>query len=225
MKPAMRMIALCLGFSVLSVPLTAHATLIDIGVIAIWESTNVDTTINPFGIVNGDMFYMNATYDDASFFNGADGVTASLDPGVNVGASFELIIPTSAGDLVFDHNDHISIGFAPMAQIEFDGTDSTTDPGMFRNFEIHIEFAALGQQFQFDIIFIVGAIEADLFNASQSFNLAAMSGGSDFLQVASCHPVPDCLVVDPPQSVPEPSTLGLLGAGLLGLFMRRKRAA
>ena len=29
----------------------------------------------------------------------------------------------------------------------------------------------------------------------------------------------------PPTGVPEPGTLGLLGAGLLGLFMRRKRVA
>ena len=166
----------------------ASAALIDIVVLGTWESTNVNSTINPMGLSNGDKFVMKSTYDDTTFFNGSEGVTAAVDPTVNPGTSLEVIIPHAAGPpnpIELDHADHTSIGFAPTAQIEFNGTDATIDPGVFRNFEIHVDFSWGGQQFDFDAF--MGAIqeETDLFNESQGFNLAAVGDGSAHLEVVT----------------------------------------
>ncbi len=176
-----------LALSVL-VATTASAAPIDIVVIGTWESTNVSSTINPFGLSNGDRFVMKSTYDDTTLFNGSEGVTAAVDPTVNPGTSFEVVIPHAAGapnPLVFDHTDHTDIGFAPTAQIEFDGTDATTDPGSFRNFEIHVDFNFAGNDMDFDTF--MGAIqpETDLFNISQGGNLAAVGDGAEHLQVVT----------------------------------------
>ena len=126
-------------------PTPTYAAFQNIVVVGTWESANVNTTINPFGWVDGDKYVMKSTYDDTTFFNGAEGVTASIDPGINPGTSFELILPHPDGGppnpLLFAQFDHIDIGFAPTAQIEFGGTDATTNPGVFRNFEFHFEFS------------------------------------------------------------------------------------
>jgi Cys-rich repeat protein len=130
---------------------------------------------------------MKATYDDATFFNGSEGVTATIDPAINAGTSFNVIIPHAAGapnPVLFDHSDHTDIGFAPNAQIEFDGADAGT-PGNFRNFEIHVDFLFAGDAHDFDTF--MGAIqpETDMFNQSQGFNLAAVGAGVDHLDVVT----------------------------------------
>jgi len=40
-----------------------------------------------------DSFTMHATYDDTSFSDGPEGVTAALDPGINLGTMCEVMIP------------------------------------------------------------------------------------------------------------------------------------
>ena len=166
----------------------ASAALIDIVVIGTWENANPSPIVNQFGLMDGDKFVMKSTYDDSTFFNGADGVTASITPGINPGTSFDLIIPHLAGGepnpLLFDHSDHIDIGFAPTAEIEFDGPNAGS-PGNFRNFEIHVEFNFNGDQMEFDTFF--GAIQEETFltNASQGDQLAAISGGADHLAVVT----------------------------------------
>ena len=74
----------------------ASAALIDIVVIGTWESANVNATINPFGFVDDDKFVLKGTYDDTTFFNGSEGVTADIDPNINAGTSFDVIIPHAA---------------------------------------------------------------------------------------------------------------------------------
>ena len=187
----------------------ARAALIEIIVEGQWNTTHASATVNPFGLVVGDTFTMTATYDNLSFFNGPDGVTASLDPGVIPGVSFDIVIPHAAGapnPLVFDQNDHVNIGFAAFAEIEFDGTDATTDPGSFRNFEIHTEFAFGGQSMHLDLFFF-GEPQSAIFNLTQGGLLAAESSGAGHLNV-----------------VPEPSAALLLGLGVAGLAAMRRRS-
>lgn len=166
----------------------ASATLIDIVVLGTWESTNVNPSINKFGFSNGDKFVMKSTYDDTTLFNGSEGVTAAVDPTINAGTSFEVIIPHAAGapnPLEFDHTDHTDIGFAANAEIEFDGSDATTDPGSFRNFEIHVDFSFAGDDMDFDTF--MGAIqpETDMFNISSGGNLAAVGDGAEHLEIVT----------------------------------------
>lgn len=177
-----RLALLCVTTVAFSLP--AQAALIDIVVIGTWESANIDPNINPFGLVNGDKFVMKATYDDTTFFIGvgadAQGVTASIDPTVNPGTSFEVVIPyaSQTQSYTFDHTDHTFIGYAATAQIEFDGASVAT-PGSFRNFETHVDFthAPTGDDIDFDTY--MGAIqpESDLFNITESGNLAAVGTG------------------------------------------------
>jgi hypothetical protein len=168
-----------------ALPSAALAAFVDVVVVGTWENTNVPP-VNVLGLVNGDKFVMKGTYDDTTLFNGPEGVTATIDPTVNAGTSFDLIIPHSAGapnPLVFDHSDHRNIGFAPFAEIEFNGSDATVDPGFFRNFEIHIDFNFGPNAYDFDTF--MGAIQEEtaLFNETQGFNLAAVGTGADHLQV------------------------------------------
>jgi hypothetical protein len=105
---------------------SVDAALIDISVEGTWEVTNSNATINPFGLEDGDKFHVQATYDDTTLFNGDDGVTAALDPSIVMNTMINVVIPHNGpglNPLVFTRADHISIGFAPWAQIEFDGTE------------------------------------------------------------------------------------------------------
>jgi hypothetical protein len=175
---------LALSSVLLAVP--ASAALIDLVVVGIWESANVSPVINKFGFVDGDRFVMKATYNDATLFDGSEGVTATIDPGQVAGTSFQVIIPHAAGapnPLLFDHSDHTDIGFAPYAQIEFTGTHPGMDPGVFRNFEIHVDFSFAGDLHDLDLY--KGAIQevAELYNESQGFNLAATGTGPEHLLV------------------------------------------
>ena len=174
----------------------ASATPIDIVVIGTWESANVDSTINPFGLVDGDRFVMKSTYDDSTLFNDTtgEGVTASIDPGVNAGTSLEVIIPHATMDsmstpnpVILTQADHTDIGFAPTAQIEFDGTDATTDPGAFRNFEIHADFSFGTDQIDLDLYYATDTSQAvsELYNETQGFNIAAAGTGVDHLEVVT----------------------------------------
>ncbi len=164
----------------------ASAALLDIVVVGTWEAAN-NPIVNPFGLAAGDNFVMKATYDDATFFNGQDGVTASIDPAVNPGTSFEVIIPhpgPAPSPLQFDHNDHTDIGFAPTAQIEFDGPDAGT-PGNFRNFEIHVDFIYIGDNMDLDLLKGDIQEETNLINVSEGGNLIAIGGGSNHLAVVT----------------------------------------
>jgi hypothetical protein len=164
----------------------AAGTLIDIVVVATWESANVSPVINKLGFVDGDKFVMRAVYDDTTLFDGTEGVTATIDPTVNAGTSFNVIVPHAAGapnPLLFDHADHTFIGFAPNAQIEFDGTDAVLDPGVFRNFEIHVDFSFAGDLHDFDTFKGPIQTETDMFNESQGYNLAAVGAGADHLAI------------------------------------------
>lgn len=166
----------------------ASAAPIDITVIGTWESTNVSATINPFGLANGDRFVMKSTYDDTTLFNGPEGVTATVDPSVNPGTSLEVVIPHAGpapNPLEFDHSDHTGIGFAPNAEIEFDGTDATTDPGVFRNFEIHVDFGYAGDDMDLDLFKGPVQVESSIFNISQGGNKAATGDGAAHLQVVT----------------------------------------
>lgn len=166
----------------------AAAALVDLVVVGTWDTANANATVNPFGIAVGDRFVMKATYDDTTLFNGPEGVTATIDPTVNAGTSFEVIIPHAAGapnPLLFDHADHNDIGFAPNAEIEFTGTDATTDPGLFRNFEIHTDFSFDGQDMDFDTFFGGAVPETDIFNLSQGGSAAARASGAAHLQVVT----------------------------------------
>jgi len=58
-----------------------------------WEIASLNPTSNPFGILANDSFTMHAAYDDTSFSDGPEGVAASLDPGINLGTMFEVMIP------------------------------------------------------------------------------------------------------------------------------------
>ena len=164
----------------------ASAALIDIVVVGTWEAAN-SALFNPFGLVAGDKFVMKATYDDATFFNGQEGVTASIDPAVNPGTSFEITIPhpgVAPSPLQFDHTDHTDIGFAPTAQIEFDGPNAGT-PGNFRNFEIHVDFNYNGDNMDLDLL--MGDIQEETFltNVSQGGNLVAIGAGANHLAVVT----------------------------------------
>jgi hypothetical protein len=163
----------------------ASAALIDITVVGIWESANVSPIYNKFGLVGGDRFVMRATYDDTTLFDGSEGVTATIDPAVNPGTSFNVIIPHLAGGpnpLLFDHSDHTDIGFAPFVQIEFDGPNAGS-PGNFRNFEIHVDFSFAGDLHDFDTFMGAVQTESDLYNESQGFNLAGVGTGAEHLVV------------------------------------------
>lgn len=165
----------------------ASAALIDIVVIGTWENAHPNPVVNKFGFVVGDKFVMKATYDDATFFSGPEGVTASIDPGINPGTSFEVIIPHAAGapnPLWFDHKDHIDIGFASTAEIEFDGPNPG-NPGNFRNFEIHTEFNFDGDQMEFDEFMSSIEEQTWILNATQAFQRAAVSGGSSHLDIVT----------------------------------------
>lgn len=197
----------CIGFSA-----PGYAALIEISVEGTWESVGVDATVNPFGLVAGDKFMMHAVYDDTTFFNGDEGVTAVIDPAVNPGTRFEVIVPYFDGglqQLVFTHADHSDIGFAPVAQIEFDGSDAATDRGVFRNFEIHVEFLLFGADFDLDL-FWDGLPISDIVNISHGGDLAATGSGVDHLSVM-------------PTPVPVPAAVWLFasGLGLLGWQARR----
>lgn len=196
----------CIGFSA-----PGHAELIEITVEGTWEMADLDPTINPFGWVDGDTFTMLAIYDDTTFFNGDEGVTATIDPGINPGTMLAVILPYIDGgpqQLVFTHEDHIDVGFAPLAQIEFDGPDATSDPGVFRNFEIHVEFSLFGSEFDLDL-FWDGLERSDMFNFTEGA-LAATGSGVDHLMV-----IP----------TPEPSAgLLLLSGSALLLVLGRRRA-
>ena len=188
---------------------TAQATLINIVVQGTWEATNPNAIVNGLLLGDGDTFLFQATYDDATLFNGDDGVTASIDPAINPGTSLTITLPHLAGapnPLVFTHDDHVDIGFAPTAQIEFDGSDAITDPGPFRNFEATIEFSFNGDQYTFDTSFHFIQEETNLNNESEGFQLVAVGAGSDHLEI-----------------IPEPSTGLLFGGGLLGLAARARR--
>ena len=173
-----------LSLPLLSFP--ASAALIDIVVIGTWESTN-NPVINPFGLANGDKFVVKSTYDDATFFNGSEGVTADVDPGINPGTSLEFIVPhagVAPNPVVFDHSDHVNIGFAPNAQIEFDGPNAG-NPGNFRNFEFHFENVFNGDSMDYDQF--MGAIqtETSIFNISQGGNKAATGDGTRLNRTAA----------------------------------------
>jgi hypothetical protein len=174
----------------LALTLNASASsgaLFDIVVIGTWESTNVPPT-NPaaLGLVNGDKFVMKATYDDTTFFLGtgadAQGVTAYIDPSQNAGTSFDVIVPYATGVFQFDESDHTNIGFAPFAEIEFDGL-SVANPGNFRNFEIHVDFNFGPDAYDLDLYKGVIQEVAELYNISQGGNLAATGVGPDHLEV------------------------------------------
>ena len=162
----------------------AGAALIDIVVVGTWESVN-NAIINPFGLVIGDKFVMKATYDDATFFNGSEGVTADVDPGINPGTSLDFIMPhngPSPNPVTFDESDHVSIGFAPNAQIEFDGPNAGT-PGNFRNFEFHFENVFNGDSMEYDQFMGDIQEETSIFNISQGGNKAATGDGAAHLEV------------------------------------------
>ena len=145
---------------------------------------DLDPTINPFGWVGGETFEMHAIYDDTTFFNGDEGVTATIDPSINPGTMLAVIIPYVDGgpqNLVVTHEDHIDVGFAPFAQIEFDGLDATSDRGVFRNFEIHVEFVLFGSEFDLDLFWDQLPF-SDMYNVTQ-VDLAATGSGDDHLVV------------------------------------------
>ncbi len=183
-KNAALLLACMAGFLPVLLVSPASAALIDIVVIGTWERTDppLPPTANTLGLNIGDRFVMKGTYDDTTLFNGSEGVTATVDPSVNPGTSFDVIIPHAAGapnPLEFDHTDHTSIGFgAPHAQIEFDGTDATTDPGTFRNFEIHVDFPFGGDQMDLDLLFMGGIQpESALLNETRGFRVFAEGDG------------------------------------------------
>ena len=78
----------------------------------------------------------------------------------------------------------------------------------------------------FDFSLLAGQTAVITFGVSQSdpggFHLQQTSSSSESIFFSG---VLDIQGGSPPVPVPEPSTLGLLGAGLLGLFMRRRRVA
>jgi hypothetical protein len=192
-------IAILLGAGMVASAVPAQAALVDIVTVGVWDGANPDPADNPFGINVGDKFVMKATYDDTSLFFRADafsGVVASVDPNVNPGTSFTTIIPhtnangTGANPLVFTQSDHINIGFAPTAEIMFDGA-SVGNPGSFRNFEIHTEFlhfntsTRTNQDFHFDTFFGGVAPETDIFNITEGGSKAATGSGNAHVNVVT----------------------------------------
>lgn len=201
-------VVLCTGIAS-----TGHAALVEITVQGTWETASGNATINPFGILVNDTFTMHAIYDDTTLFNGGDGVTAAIDPTVEAGTMFEVMIPHSAGapnPLVFTHADHADIGFGSFAQIKFDGTDATSDPGVFRNFEFFVEFAFGGQDFELALFSSSGEPISEMINADQGLATVADSIGGDHLEIVA--PV-----------VPIPAAAWLFGSALGGLGWMRRR--
>ena len=161
----------------------ASAALIDIVVVGIWETTN-NPVVNPFGLSNGDKFVVKSTYDDSTFFNDSGGVTAYVEPGINPGTSLQFIMPhagVAPNPMTFDQSDHIDIGFAPFAEIEFDGPNAGS-PGNFRNFEFHFENTFAGDSMDYNQFYVIVS-ETTIFNISEGGNQAATASGADHLAV------------------------------------------
>ena len=199
----------CIGVSA-----PVHASLVEIEVEGIWQLTDSDASVNPFGLVDGDTFVMKATYNDATFFDGADGVTAAIDPTVNAGTGFEIIIPHAGAapqPLVFNHTDHIA-GFAPTAEIEFDGTDAASDRGVFRNFDFRGEVTFGTDSFELDLYFDGFDPVSEFMNADLGFEIASAGYGVGHLSVLKHEAL-----------VPVPAAAWLFGSalGVLGWLRRR----
>jgi hypothetical protein len=156
----------------------ASAALIDIVVVGTWQTTD-NPVSNPFLLNPGDKFVVRSTYDDSAFFPGPEGVTTDVDPGINPGTSLEFILPHSGpapNPVEFDQSDHINIGFAPNAQIQFDGPNAA-NPGNFRNFEFHFENVFAGDSMEYDqFLSPIDQATSFILNASQGSNPAAIAG-------------------------------------------------
>jgi hypothetical protein len=188
-----------MAFMTLALAVPAQAALVDIVVIGVWDAVNPDPNRNPYDFALGDKFVMKATYDDTSLFFRADafsGVVASLDPTVNPGVSLDVIVPYPTPNgvvtppLTFDESDHIYIGFAPTAEIMFDGP-SVANPGNFRNFEIHTEYNyfnqnnSVNQFYHFDTFYGGVAPQTDIFNITEAGAKSATGSGSTHLSVVT----------------------------------------
>ena len=187
------LIAICLtGLMPVFFVSDASAALIDIVVVGTWESASINIPFqNPFGLVDNDKFVIRSTYDDSTFFIGtgadAQGVTASLDPSINLGTSLDFIVPHNGPNpnpVVFDQSDHINIGFAATAQVEFDGPNLGS-PGNFRNLEFHFEnnFGPNDHLMHYDTFMGMIQEETTIFNIGSGLGSAATGSGPEHLTV------------------------------------------
>ena len=165
---------------------TANAALVETLIIGTWDAASADPTTNPFGLAVGDKLLMKSTHETNGpyFLNSFGFVTTTLDPSVIAGTSFEVIIPhagAAPNPLVFDHSDHVSIGFASHAEMNFDGP-STANPGNFVAYELSAPFTFQAQSLEFDT-FIVVVPESFIINF-QTANFAARGSGAMHLSPA-----------------------------------------
>ena len=117
-------------------------------------------------------------------------------------------IDIGANSITMNFTDLGAAGFPYAFQTIFSGFDWTDTPGSLQG--VVLAAGATGLT-----AFNISAINASGFTFQGTVDL--VNGANFTLDLLTVH--------DDPLPVPEPGTLALLGAGLLGLFMRRKRVA